>query len=193
MVLRRTFFCMLMLIGLLLSGCMGTQQVVRTKIQTPLVSVFVLQFPDRGEVEAVPEAYSNKIAAELSRRNLLVQEPPAESFYEAFRARRSIDQRLKIMQAAHSGQFLMLVESEVRFYSYLSGKFRWNVSGRVTFVQPDGTLQTTPFELAAFLDFDHQTEADALRYVELAVAERIGQAADRFLAGVDSVEVVLPN
>jgi hypothetical protein len=184
MVLRRTFFCLLMMLSLTFVGCIGAQQAVRTKIQTPLVSVFV---------EPVPAEYSDKIAGELRRRNLLVQQPPAEAFFEAFRSRRSIDQRLKVLQAAHSGLFLMLVESEVRFYSFLSGKFRWNVTGRVTFVQPDGTLQTTPFELAAFLDFEHQNEADALRYVELAVAERIGQAADRFLAGVDSVEVVLPN
>ena len=193
MVLRRTFFCLLMTLSLTLLGCIGAQQAVRTKVQTPLVSVFVMQFPDRGEVEAVPVEYSEKIAGELRRRNLLVQEPPAEAFLEAFRSRRSIDQRLKVIQAAHPGLFLMLVESDVRFSSFLSAKFRWNVTGRVTFVQPDGTSQTSPFELAAFLDFDHQNEADALRYVELAVAERIGQAADRFLAGVDSVEVVLPN
>ena len=65
MVLRRTFFCLLMTLSLTLLGCIGAQQAVRTKVQTPLVSVFVMQFPDRGEVEAVPVEYSEKIAGSV--------------------------------------------------------------------------------------------------------------------------------
>lgn len=191
MVLKR--FIPLIVLLFMLPGCIGGRQVVRTQQQTPIVSVFVLQFPDRAEVAAVPESYKTRIADEMRRRNLLVQVPPSQEFYATFKTRRDTDQRIKAIEAKHPGQFLMLVESEVRFYSYLSGKFRWNVTGRVTFVQPDGGSQTSPFELAAFLNFDHQKEEDALQYVELAVAERIGQAADRFLAGIDGVDVVLPN
>ncbi|MEZ4460982.1 MAG: hypothetical protein R3E66_14900 [bacterium] len=188
----RRLLPLLLLLGLM-TGCIGAQKVVRTEQQTPVVSVFVLQYPDRPEIDAVPASYQNRITDEVRRRNLLVQIPPSEDLFKEFRTRRGTDQRVKTLREKHPGQFIMLVESEVRFYSFLSGKFRWNVAGRVTFSQPDGDVQTTPFELAAFLDFDHQNEADALRYVELAVAERIGQATDRFLSGIDGVNVVLPQ
>lgn len=194
MVLKTSGFLILAVLAFsLLTGCIGAQQVVRTKSQTPLVSVFVMQYPDRADISNVPPTFQGRVADEVARRNLKLQATPIEPNIEAFRARRSTEQRVKIISAQHPGQFLMVVETEVRFYTYLSGKYRWNVSGRVTFVQPDGVQQSSPFELASFLDYDHQKEAEALQYVEVAIAERVGQAADRFLAGMDPSQVELPR
>lgn len=194
MVLRTSGFLVSVFLAFaLLSGCIGAQQVVRTKTQTPVVAVYLMQFPDRADIADVPTTFQTRVADEVARRNLKVQPAPLAPFADNFRARRATDQRLKLIAGQYPGQTLMLVETEVRFYTYLSGKYRWNVNGRVTFVQPDGVQQSSPFELASFLDYDHQKESEALQYVEVALAERVGQAADRFLAGMEPSQVEIPR
>ena len=180
MVLVRSFQVFVVGLMVLLSGCMTTSQSVRLAAPADTQLAVVLQFPDRPEIAEVPESTTNRIATELMKRNLTARIVPQDSFKKPFETRRSTTQRVSDLS---EGGYLLLVESEVRFYSLLSGKYRWNISGRITFVAPDGEQTTAPLELAAFLDFDHQREADAIAYVEVAIAERVGQVVDRLLAG----------
>jgi len=180
MVLIRSFQVFALGILVLLSGCMTTSQTVRLAAPAETQVAMILQFPDRPELGEVPESTTTRIATEIKKRNLTARIMPRDSFAKSFETRRSTAQRVSDLS---EGGYLLLIESEVRFYSLLSGKYRWNVSGRITFVSPDGEQTTAPLDLAAFLDFDHQREADAIAYVEVAIAERAGQVVDRLLAG----------
>lgn len=180
MVLIRSFQVFALALLVLMTGCMTTSQSVRLAAPADTQVAVVLQFPDRPEIAEVPDSTTNRIATELKKRNLTARIVPHNSFTKSFETRRSTSQRVSDLS---EGGYLLLVEAEVRFYSLLSGKYRWDISGRITFVAPDGEQTTAPLDLAAFLDFDHQREAEAIAYVEVAIAERAGQVADRLLAG----------
>lgn len=193
MVLKAFRLTVVVIACMWLTGCVSTQNVVRARTQTPVVSVFLMEYPDRRDVDGVPGSFVERVQLQLAQRNLVVESVGSVAMLQTFQARRSTEQRVADVVAAHPDKTVMLVESEVRFYSYLSGKYRWNVQGRVTMVQPDGVQQSSPFELSAFLDYEHQRESEALQYVEVAVSERVGQAADRFLSGMGPERVELPQ
>ncbi len=52
-----------------------------------------------------------------------------------------------------------------------------------------GEVESMPFEVAAFLRFDHQDEADALESLETTIANEVGRAADRYFTNLEDVNV----
>jgi hypothetical protein len=169
---------------------MTPSQTVRLNQPANVKVAYVVQYPDRPDIGTMPQSTTERVTHELGRRNLSAQIVPYNTFGKSFETRRTTAQRLSDLGAQNT--YVMLIESEVRFYSFLSGKYRWNIAGRVTLVAPNGEEVTQPLELAAFLDFDHQKEEEAIRYAEVAIAERAGQVADRLLAGSTDGSVTLP-
>lgn len=191
MVLRRILQVLMCTTLFLEMGCMTPSQTVRLNQPATVKVAYVVQYPDRPEIGTMPDSTAERVTLELNRRNVSAQSVPYSTFQKSFETRRTTAQRISDLQS--EGSYVMLIESEVRFYSFLSGKYRWNIAGRVTLVAPNGEQVTQPLELAAFLDFDHQKEDEAIRYTEVAIAERAGQVADRLLAGATDGSVTLPT
>lgn len=191
MVLRRILQVLMCTTFVLGMGCMTPSQTVRLNQPASVKVAYIVQYPDRPDIGTMPQSTADRVSSELGRRNLSAQIVPHTGFQKTFETRRTTAQRLSDIHA--EGTYTMLIESEVRFYSFLSGKYRWNIAGRVTLVAPNGEQVGQPLELAAFLDFDHQKEEDAIRYTEVAIAERAGQVADRLLASTTDGSVTLPN
>lgn len=190
MVLRRILQVLMCTTLVWVTGCMTPSQTVRLNQPANVKVAYVVQYPDRPDIGTMPQSTTERVTHELGRRNLSAQIVPYNTFGKSFETRRTTAQRLSDLGAQNT--YVMLIESEVRFYSFLSGKYRWNIAGRVTLVAPNGEEVTQPLELAAFLDFDHQKEDEAIRYAEVAIAERAGQVADRLLAGSTDGSVTLP-
>lgn len=190
MVLRRILQVLMCTTLVWVTGCMTPSQTVRLNQPANVKVAYVVQYPDRPDIGTMPQSTTERVTHELGRRNLSAQIVPYNTFGKSFETRRTTAQRLSDLGAQNT--YVMLIESEVRFYSFLSGKYRWNIAGRVTLVAPNGEEVTQPLELAAFLDFDHQKEEEAIRYAEVAIAERAGQVADRLLAGSTDGSVTLP-
>lgn len=190
MVLRRILQVLMCTALVWVTGCMTPSQTVRLNQPANVKVAYVVQYPDRPDIGTMPPSTTERVTHELERRNLSAQIVPYGTFGKSFETRRTTAQRLG--DIGSEGTYVMLIESEVRFYSFLSGKYRWNIAGRVTLVAPNGEQVTQPLELAAFLDFDHQKEDEAIRYAEVAIAERAGQVADRLLAGNTDGSVTLP-
>jgi len=79
---------------------------------------------------------------------------------------------------------VLLIESQVRFFSQLNGRYRYRVVTRITLEgdqAPDDRLQEE-FENAALLEFDHERELEALRTVAPRIAERVAVLLDQFFA-----------
>ncbi len=191
MVLSKKLWLLLAVMALQF-GCISGAQPLKLKQPAAISTVYVMQFPDRPDVLMVPDSVADRTEAELAKRNLQSKRIAFDTYAGEFRKKRATDARLLAVAPSTKGTpYTALVETQVRFYTYLNGRFRWNVVGRVTFVHNENpaSAKTTDFEMSAFLQFDHQNEADALEYVEVALAERVGQASDAFLAGLDNTPV----
>lgn len=173
-------------------GCLGQTQRVKLEQRTPVAAAWLLQYPDRPEIDDVPAVVIERAHASLAERNIQAKLIETSTFVQKFEKRRGTDARLRELQKARpDAPFVMLVETEVRFYSYISGKFRWDVAGKVSFVRASDPedVSSTPFNVAAFLDFDHQDEDDALAYLETTIASEVGRAADRYFTNLEDVNV----
>ena len=183
MVLIRRPILFALMFCVLLTGCITAAKAVRLDSPQPARVAVVMEFPDRPEIGVAPDSTVERINREIQKRNLVPTVVDSNEFSKVFETRRTTSQRLSFLRPEGMSDYVLLVETQVRFYSLLSGKYRWDIAGTVTLVAPDGEELSAPLNLAAFLDFDHQKEAEALRYAEVAIAERAGQVVDRLLAG----------
>lgn len=171
-----------------LAGCLGHPQRVKLSERTPVKASWIMQYPDRPEVDAVPDAVQQRSHRELGERNLAVEVAALD--LSALERRRGTQARMRnLAQAEGDAPYLMLVETQVRFYTYISGKFRWQVAGKVSFAPTEKPeeIVSSPFEIAAFLDFNHQDEADALVSLSSTIATEVSRAADRYFSNLDEV------
>ena len=74
----------------------------------------------------------------------------------------------------------LLVESEVAYYSLLSGRYRWTVDVTLTLV-PAGL--TDHFEVPVFLEFQHEREAEALAAATPVITRHVDDLIDDWLSG----------
>lgn len=186
------------LVALLLSACLKPPQTVKLAQPAGVISAYVLTYADRPDVAPVPKELADEIESALGGRNLQPRALEARAFAEPFARKRSTADRLAVLAAkaeAAGEPFVMLVETTPRYYSLLSGRYRWNIDLKVTIASTanlDGA-QSENYDLAAFLDFDHQDEEDALRYQASPIADRVGRVADQFLTGLDDSAVERPT
>lgn len=165
-----------MVLGLLLTSCIPRHPPVRAETALPIDVVTVLQPVDHPAVSAAPPDVIAALDAVLTARNLVPSLVPAERFIGAFSTRRDTARRLEHLAPT---QLLLLTETEVAFYSQLSGRYRWTVSVHVTLAPT--TLDDT-FQVPVFLDHYRQREPEALSAAAPVIARHVGQLIDQYLA-----------
>jgi hypothetical protein len=177
-----------LLLGLTLTGCIKRPETRKLAQPTGITTAYVMTYPDRPDVSPVPEEVEQTITETLGARNLQPRAVAFDTIAKPFQRKRSTDDRLKLLAQQSDQPFVMLVETRARYYSLLSGRFRWNVDLRATIASTANLedRQTQNWELAAFLDFDHQDEVDALEYSAGPIGDRIGRLTDQFLGALDT-------
>ncbi len=195
MVLKTLRWLLFVAVALATTACIQSKPPQKLNEPAKVTTAYLLSFPDRPDVAPVPESVANSLVKVLGARNLQPSHVQFEQVSDELERRRETRDRLEVIAAGSDAPFVLLVETRVRFYSLLTGRFRWDVDGRVT-IAPRGDLgraQTDEFSFAAFLEFEHQDEADALRFVEQSMSERVGLAVDRFLRGREGGEATMPT
>ena len=158
----------------LATACLGTSPPPRLATPTPVVLLVHLEGAD-GAPAAVPESVWQALLGELRARNLEPERVAEEVLGEA----RTTEARLAAL--ARAGAWVVLVEARARFFSQLSGRYRWEVEVRSSVVAPTGDSRSD-LSVAAFLPFEREREPEALDFVRRQVAEELGAVIDRVVA-----------
>lgn len=191
MVLRRLAAFVLVA---LTTACLQPKPAPKLDAPTRVHSAVVLTHPDKADVDAAPDAVHDAIATSLTARNLLAQPADVASLAADFARKRATQDRLQLLstRAAAAGEpFVLLTEATPRFYSLLSGRYRWDVDLRVTFAPTEALDQahSRSWHLTAMLDYAHQDEVDALVSSAPHIADRVARVVDGFLTGYDGAPV----
>ena len=173
-----------------LSGCVQAKPAPRLAQPAAVRTAYVLTYANKPDVAGVPQVVSDEIGAALGVRNLQPRAADVATLAAEYERKRATDDRLALLaeQAAAAGEpFVLLVETTPRYYSLLSGRYRWDVDVRVTFAATDSptSAQSQDWELTAMLDFGHQDHVDALTYSARPIADRVARLVDQFLTGHD--------
>jgi glycosidase len=175
---------LLLSLAVLAVGCIDRRPPAKLDAPTPVASAYLLTYPDRPEVDRVPDEVSETFAKMLGSRNLNPADRVDDALLEEFASLRESEDRLRrLADRAGDAPFVFLVETRVRYDTRFIGRQRWEVAVRATFA-PTTNLEEadyTDFAIPAFLDFDHQDERDALRYTDTTIADRASRMLDRFL------------
>lgn len=167
---------------LLLASCVTARPVQRAPDTTPLTLALLVDDDETRHVSPVPDAVAAAVTSALATRNLEPVARPATD--EALAARRATAARLQHLATSSQTPLVALVETKVRFYSLLNGRFRWEVHAVLSIARRDALADAMTHELdfPVFLDFDHQRENDALTYATRKLSDEVARLADDFLA-----------
>ncbi len=165
---------------LALAACLGTAPPRRLAEPTPIALVVHLESAG-GEEREVPAAVGDALSRTLAARNLEVVAGPRAALAE----RRASDQRLEALIAATDAPWVMLVEARARFFSQISGRYRWEVELRTSLVSRARATspQVSDLAVAAFLLFEHEAEPEALAFVRRQLVDDVGALVDRVVIG----------
>lgn len=197
MVLRKTSFILLpflfVLVATPLAGCLSkNKEVVRAPTPMSIAVAGVLGFADRRDVEALPQDLVDRIGTLLESRNLQPRAVPPTTYTEVFQRRRATPHRLAhLVENTSDTELIFLVETEPRFYSQLSGRYRWTVSMALT-LAPRGSPEeavTSEVKVPVFLQFYHQKEHAAIEAATPLVERHVGYLLDEYLGGLARVAV----
>ncbi len=169
----------------LLFACVPRAELVTARAPTPVELVVVTQpAGSRAPTDAPASVYS-AIEAVLSARLLTPTRVDSAVFSESFSTRRSTAQRLSWLAARPGDTVLVLVETEVEYYSEMNGRYRWTVSVVASVLPPDRPLEAVEasFEIPVFLSFYHEREDKALEAAVPVLSRRLGELVDTWVAG----------
>ncbi len=167
----KLFACVVML-----SACLGTQPPLRLGTATPIAVVIQLESA-AGKGIGVPRAVVAGLEQELRARDLVPTWVDAASLGQA----RTSAERITLLSAASDAPWVMLVEARARFFSQLSGRYRWDVELRTSLVQRGQDPQVSDLSVAAFLSFEHEREAEALAFVRRQLEDDVTTLVDRVM------------
>ena len=77
---------------------------------------------------------------------------------------------------------ILLLESDVEFYSQLNGRFRWDVEAKYTLVDGD-KIYEREFSMPIFHQFHHQREAEALMAAEHIFLRELDLLLNEYIQG----------
>lgn len=167
---------LLLALALWCSACLGTNPPMRLATSTPMAVLIHLERADGGPV-TVPSAVVRDLAEALVARNIVPRTPDAVDFF----SQRTTRARLEALAAKTDAPWVVLVEARARFFSQLTGRYRWEVEVR-TSVAPRERLdevQTSELEVAAFLQYQHESERDALAFVRRQLVSDVADLVER--------------
>lgn len=171
---------------LMLLGCIPHLLPQRAEVATPVDVALVVDQLDQRAVLAAPEATRLAVQEALERRNLVPQFVGLEELEKPFTTSRSTSQRLRWMFAREGAPAAhLLAEVSAAFYSFIGGRYRWTVSVILTLSDEasPGDEQQERFEVAIYLDHDHEREDDAIAEAAPFIAQRAGTMLDAWLMG----------
>lgn len=194
MVLSRRLLAPLLFLVFWGTACVQARPAPKLAQPAAVRAAYIMGYADKPDITGVPDKVADEVAAVLGARNLQPQAPDLGALTPAFERKRATTDRLELLaaQATQAGEpFVLLVETTPRFYSLLSGRYRWDVDLRVTLAptQALDQAQTHDWELSAFLDFSHQDHVDALVYSATPIADRVARLVDQFLTGYDGASL----
>ena len=176
MVLIRTTLAMLACV--VLGACLASTPPAKLSEPTRIAVELRLEGPDGSAVEAGPQL-REQLTGELLRRNLVTM--PLSLDLEQ---QRTTSRRLEVVAAdpaADGAPWVLLVEARARFFSQLSGRYRWEVEVRST-LAPRTALadaQASDLAVAAFLQYEHEGPGDAIAFVRRQLVDDVLGLVDR--------------
>ena len=177
-----------LLFALALAACAPKKAtVVRASASTPTAVAGVLDRLEDREVAALPASLDQAIQQALKDHNLVPEVVGADQFGKPFATRRATPHRLAwLAENAGGAKLLFLVQTEVEFYSQLSGRYRWTV--KVTASVADASKPeeavTSEFTVPVFLQFHHEREPEALEAAQPVIERQVGYLLDEYLGGM---------
>lgn len=154
---------------------------------TPAAVAGVVDRADERAVDPLPKELVARLDAVLQERNLPPHAIADAAVTQAFAGRRTTPQRLAwLAERADGAPLLLLVETEVAFYSQLEGRYRWTVEVHLTIASTSdpGASVTRSFEVPVFLQFHHEREPEALDAAAPVIERRLASLVDAWLGGL---------
>lgn len=170
-------------------ACIPKAAPPRAKSTLEVRAAFVNDRDEGQGVEPLPDAAVAPSLAALKERNLAGKPVGREVVDVAFRSKRATAQRLAVLANAEA-DLVLLVETRVRFYSQLNGRYRWTVAATVSLGRRDAIAEaaTSETSIAVFLDYDHQREPEALAAAGPRIADEVARLADELVPGLAFLE-----
>ncbi len=166
-------------------GCLGTTPPQRLATATP-IAVHVQLESSAGDAIGVPAVVVQELEATLAARNLQPTRVPGGVLGDARTSGERVAALLRGTEGAGGAgaPWVLLVEARARFFSQLSGRYRWEVELRTTLVARDRpeSAQASDLAVAAFLLFEHEGAAEALTFVRRQLDDDVGALVDRVMA-----------
>jgi len=125
------------------------------------IPVEVVAILDQGEPAVAPPALADRLADELTKRNL-------------------VPEKIEGLAVSGSKAFL-IVESSARFSSQINGRYRWTVSVNAIVSPAEGEASTKDFTVPVHLVHYHDKEAEALAEAAPLISRQVGQLLDDWI------------
>ncbi|MBT3220201.1 MAG: hypothetical protein HN348_14020 [Proteobacteria bacterium] len=173
---------------LLITSCLPKQNKVVSAPQAMDVAVAAaVSFPDRKDVTGIPQELAQMMRHELEKRNLQAEILDESTFTDAFASKRRSLHRASFLSENHGGtDLLLMVEAEPRFFSLLTGRYRWTVDATISLWPPEALDETvsTVVSFPIFMEFHHEKEAEVLEAASPVLQRHLGHLLDEYLSGV---------
>ncbi len=182
----RASLLLCVLLGLTVCSCLPKATGVQAPSPLDVAVVAVASYPDRPEVDGIPTALADALTETLDARNLQGELVPAADFTEVFTAKRHSQHRLSwLAEERSSADLVLLVEVEPRYFSLLSGRYRWTVHATMTLARPGATDEALSAEASfpMFMDFHHEREDKVLAASGPVLDRHLGHLLDEYLGG----------
>ena len=175
-------------VGLLCAvpACIRPQPVRRLPARLPAALVLVVDFADARTPAQAPPELESQVAEALEARNLGARPLGFGALAGPYTEVRDTPRRLALAAArAGDARLVVLVETSAQFYSPLSGRYKWNVTYKLSVARPAelGAAMSSESETSVHLDFAHEREPRALGSAARVIAREAGLLVDRFLGG----------
>jgi len=173
--------------GVVLSSCAAKHgEAVLAPSPMSVAVLVVADYPDRAEVTGVPAAIGEALQAELVARNLHPELLAPADYTEEFASLRTPLHRLKHLSEQNRGSDLvLLVQTEPRYFSLLSGRYRWTVEVDLALAPANDPANAVMrhTKVPVFLEFHHEKEEEALTAAGPMIERQLRRLLDEGLGG----------
>ncbi len=163
-------------------GCLGTQPAQRVADGTRIaVSLRLSSFS--GEPLHFPDSVRDSISRELGARGF------AADFIDFTRkssiSKAELSTQKELILAARSqvpdASWVLLIDGSARFFSQLTGRFRWDVTFEFAVSHRDDAdrVDSQGLSVPAFLQYEHEREPEAVEFVLRQLETELDGLLDR--------------
>ena len=168
-------------------SCIPKPKGIQAPTPLDVVVVAAVSYPDQPEITGVPEDVAAVLADAVRSHNLQPDMLSEVDFAEAFAAKRRTLLRVAYLSDRHSeSDLLLLVEAQPRYFSLLSGRYRWTIDATLSLVPPGKPEEavTTEVSFPIFMEFHHEQEEEVLRAAAPVLERHLGHLLDEYLRGL---------